>query len=333
MITINSYPIAIMLAVITMICWGSWGNTQKLATKTWPFQLFYWDFTFGILILSLILGLTMGSTGSSGRSFIPDLAQAGLHAVLLALLGGVIFNIANLLLVTAIDIAGLAVAFPIGIGLALVQGVIVNYMGETSHGNSILLFVGVGFVALAIVMDALAYRKLSASKGTTKKGILLSLLAGFTMGFFYRFVADSMFKDFGNPEPGMLSPYTAVFIFSIGIILSNFVWNTIFMYKPFVGDPVKYSMYFTMGSPRLHLVGILGGVIWGIGMSLNIVASGAAGSAVAYGLGQGATLVSAIWGVFIWKEFARAPKGTNVLIAAMFLLFIVGLSLIIISKL
>jgi len=333
MVTINSYSVAILLTVITMLCWGSWGNTQKLATKAWPFQLFYWDYTFGILVLSLTLGLTMGSTGSSGRSFLPDLAQASMHAILLALLGGVIFNLANLLLVAAIDIAGLAVAFPIGIGLALVQGVIVNYMGESNHGNSVLLFAGVGLVALAIIMDALAYRKLSSSQGTTSKGIVLSLLAGFAMGFFYRFVADSMFKDNVNPEPGMLSPYTAVFIFSIGILISNFLWNTIFMYKPFKGEPVKYSMYFTMGNAKLHLIGILGGIIWCLGMSFNIIASAKAGTAVAYGLGQGATLVSAIWGVFIWKEFAKAPKGTNALLAAMFVLFIGGLSLIIISKL
>ena len=332
MVIINSYSVAVFLTIITMLCWGSWGNTQKLATKTWPFQLFYWDFVFGILIMSLVFGLTIGSAGSSGRSFLPDLYQASMHAILLALIGGVIFNAANLLLVAAIDIAGLAVAFPIGIGLALVLGVLVNYMGETIHGNSGLLFSGVVLVSLAIVMDALAYRKLSANQGTTKKGVVLSLMAGFAMGFFYRFVADSMFKDFSNPEPGMLSPYTAVFIFSVGILISNFLWNTIFMYKPIKGEPVKYSMYFSMGTPKLHLIGILGGLIWGIGMSLNIIASGAAGTAVAYGLGQGATLVSAIWGVFIWREFDKAPKGTNILLAGMFVLFIAGLSLIIISK-
>jgi len=332
MYIVESYSVAIIFTFITMLCWGSWGNTQKLATKKWPFQLFYWDYTFGILILYLILGLTLGSTGSGGRSFIPDLLQASMHAIALALLGGVIFNIANLLLVAAIDIAGLAVAFPIGIGLALVQGVIVNYMGETNHGNSVLLFSGVALVALAIVMDALAYRKLSANKGSTKKGIILSLLAGFSMGFFYRFVADSMFKDFSNPEPGLMSPYTAVFVFSVGILISNFLWNTIFMYKPFKGEPVKYSMYFKLGTPKLHLIGLLGGIIWCIGMSLNIIASGMAGTAVAYGLGQGATLISAIWGVFIWKEFAKAPKGTNVLLAAMFVLFVAGLGLIILSK-
>lgn len=315
-----------------MLCWGSWGNTQKLATKAWPFQLFYWDYTFGILILSLILSLSMGSTGSTGRSFITDLCQASAYAISMAFLGGIIFNLANLLLVAAIDIAGLAVAFPIGIGLALVQGVIVNYLGESNHGNSALLFSGVTLVALAIIMDALAYRKLSASGGATSRGILLSLLAGFAMGFFYRFVADSMFKDFNNPEAGLLSPYTSVFIFSLGILISNFLWNTIFMYKPFKGEPVKYSMYFKMGSFKLHMIGLLGGIIWCIGMSFNIVASGKAGTAVAYGLGQGATLVSAIWGVFIWKEFARAPKGTNSLLAAMFVLFVAGLSLIIISK-
>ena len=134
----QSYTLAVSLCFITMICWGSWANTQKLATKEWPFQLFYWDYTIGILILALVLGLTLGSTGELGRSFVVDLSQGNLQPMLLALAGGVVFNIANLLLVAAIDFAGMAVAFPVGIGLALVLGVLVNYVANPV-GNAIPL--------------------------------------------------------------------------------------------------------------------------------------------------------------------------------------------------
>lgn len=332
MIVIHSYAWAVVLAVITMLCWGSWANTQKLATKKWPFQLFYWDYAIGVLLLSLILAFTAGSIGAEGRSFMADLMQADIMSLGSAFLGGVVFNIANILLVAAIAIAGMAVAFPIGIGLALVLGVITNYLA-TPLGNPIILFLGVALVTVAIVLDAMAYRKLpGASSTSTTKGILISLLAGFLMGFFYRFVAASMSMDFVNPEAGKLTPYTASVIFAIGLLLSNFLWNTLFMYKPLAGERATYSDYFTKGNTRLHLIGILGGAIWSIGMTFNIIAAEQAGFAISYGLGQGATLIAALWGVFIWKEF-KGAKGVNGLLTAMFLLFVVGLSLIIISRL
>jgi glucose uptake protein len=332
MIVIHSYAWAVVLAVITMLCWGSWANTQKLATKEWPFQLFYWDYSIGVLLLSLLLAFTAGSTGSEGRSFMADLSQADFKSLSSAFLGGVVFNIANILLVAAIAIAGMAVAFPIGIGLALVIGVVTNYIA-TPLGNPVLLFIGVGLVTVAIVFDAMAYRKLPGSTtNSTSKGILVSLLAGFLMGFFYRFVAASMAMDFVNPEAGKLTPYTASVIFAIGLLLSNFLWNTLFMYKPLTGERATYSDYFTKGNTRLHLIGILGGAIWSIGMTFNIIAAEQAGFAISYGLGQGATLIAALWGVFIWKEF-KGAKGVNGLLTAMFLLFVVGLSLIIVSRL
>jgi len=313
-----------------MLCWGSWANTQKLASKEWGFPLFYWDYTLGVIILSLVFGLTMGSFGENGQAFIPNLLNASLYSISLALLGGVIFNIANLLLVAAIDIAGMAIAFPIGIGIALVLGVVVNYVAAPA-GNAILLFLGVGLVTLAIVVDAIAYRKISQGSATTK-GILISLAAGILMGFFYRFVAASMSPEFAVTAAGLLTPYTAVFVFAIGIFVSNFLFNSFFMYKPISGEKVSYIDYFKKGSPKLHIIGILGGVIWAIGMLLNMIAAGEAGFAISYGLGQGATMIAAIWGVFIWKEFKNAPKGTNALIALMFLLFIAGISLIIMAK-
>ena len=198
-------------------------------------------------------------------------------------------------------------------------------------GNATLLFTGVGLVTVAIIVDALAYRKISSGMAT-KKGILLSVSAGILMGFFYRFVAASMSEDFAIPTEGFLTPYTAVFVFAIGIFISNFLFNTFFMYRPVSGEKVSYKDYFKKGTPKLHIIGLLGGIIWAIGMLLNMIAAGKAGFAISYGLGQGATMVAAIWGVFIWKEFKNAPKGTNTLIWLMFLLFAAGLSLIIIAK-
>lgn len=332
MLIVESYALAVVLCVVTMLCWGSWANTQKLASREWRFQLFYWDYAIGVLLLALVLAFTAGSSGDAGRGFLADLGQAESRNLGLAFLGGVVFNLSNILLVAAIDIAGMAVAFPIGVGLALALGVITNYVA-TPVGNPVLLFAGVAGVVVAILLSAAAYRRLpSQGARTSGKGIALSVVAGLLMGYFYRFVAASMSTDFRNLEPGKLGPYTAVVVFSLGLLLSSFLWNTIVMARPFVGEPVPFGDYFRKGSPRLHLVGILGGVIWNLGMSLSIIASGAAGFAISYGLGQGATLVAALWGVFVWKEFEKAPAGTSRLLAAMFAAFVVGLSLIVYAR-
>lgn len=332
MVLINSYTIAVLFCVITMLCWGSWANTLKLASREWNFPLYYWDYSIGLVLTSLIFGLTMGSIGSEGRSFLADLSQAESTNIGLALLGGAVFNISNLLIVAATNIAGMAVAFPIAVGLALVIGVIVNYMA-IPVGDPVLLFAGLALLVHAIVIDAMAYRKLPQPRGNIKKGILLSIVSGIIMGFFYRFVAASMAGNYALPEPGKLTPYSAMFIFTIGIFISNFLFNTYFMYRPVTGSRVSYADYFRKGNTRLHLVGILGGLIWCIGMEFNLIAAEKAGYAISYGLGQGATMVAAAWGVFIWKEFNGAPKGTNKLLTAMFVLFISGLAMIIISRL
>ena len=327
-----SYGLAVVLCVVTMLSWGSWANTQKLASKSWPFPLFYWDYSLGIILLTLVFGFTLGSSGESGRGFMEDLMQGESSSFSSAFIGGIVFNIANLLIVAAIDIAGMAVAFPIGIGIALVLGVVVNYIA-TPVGDPILLFIGVGLVAIAIVLDALAYNKMSASQQSTPaKGILLSVVGGVLMGFFYRFVAASMATNFTNPEEGLFTPYTAVFVFSIGIFASNFLWNSFFMYRPLKGEPVSYLDYFKQGNLKLHVIGVLGGVIWCLGMLFSMIASEKAGFAISYGLGQGATMVAAAWGVFVWKEFKNSPKGTNTLIGLMFVLFLFGLSIIILSR-
>jgi len=332
MFILTSYTTAVVLLIVSMLCWGSWANTQKLASKSWSFQLFYWDYTLGLVLLSCLFGLTLGSVGDVGRAFIPDLQQAGLAALGSAFLGGVIFNIANLLVVAAIDLAGMAIAFPIAIGLALVLGVIINYIGE-AKGDPTLLFLGVFLVTVAIILNAIAYRRKSLDqKAASRKGIIISVAGGIIMSFFYRFVADSLAPDFATPSAGKLTPYSAVFIFSAGVFVSNFLWNSWFMYRPVTGSAVTYSDYINKGNTKLHLIGVLGGIIWCLGMFFSILSSDLAGPAISYGLSQGATMVAAAWGVFVWKEFKGAPPGTNSLIYAMFLLFLVGLSLITMAR-
>jgi glucose uptake protein len=331
MFVVHSYALAVVFCVITMLCWGSWANTRRLAGRDWRFELFYWDYSLGVPLLTLALGLSLGSAGTEGRGFVSDLSQASSGSVESALLGGAIFNLANLLLVAAIEVAGMAVAFPVAIGLALLIGVIVNYLAAPV-GNGVLLALGLLLVTLAIVLDAVAYRRLSAgAAGVTTKGLLLSVASGIFMGLFYRFVAAAMYADPAHAQVGRMGPYAAVFIFAIGVFLSSFLWNTLAMKRPFVGAPVGFADYFR-GSFNTHLTGILGGAIWGIGMSFSLIASGRAGFAISYGLGQGATMVAAFWGVFIWKEFRHAPPGTSRLLAAMFACFLSGLALIVIAR-
>ncbi len=329
MFIIGNYSVAVIFCIITMLCWGSWANTQKLAAKTWRFELFYWDYVMGILLFSLISAFTLGSFGAEGRSFLNDLKQADISSIGNAFLGGIIFNAANILIAAAIAVAGMSVAFPVGIGIALILGVLVNYI-TAAKGNAYLLFSGVILIAIAILLNAIAYnRKNQAGKKISEKGIVLAIIGGILMSFFYRFIAVSMdMENFHQPAAGKMTPYTAVFIFSVGIFLSNFLFNTILIKKPFSGEPARYADYFN-GKFKTHLVGVLGGLIWGIGNSFNLIAAGKAGPAISYGLGQGATLVAALWGVFIWKEFSDAPKGTNSLITAMFILFIAGLVLLV----
>ena len=331
MFIVNSYLLAVVFCFITMLCWGSWANSQKLAAKSWRYELFYWDYVIGMILFALLIAFTMGSCGTEGRPFLEDVAQANGKALGSIILGGVIFNASNILLSASTSIAGLAVAFPLGVGISLVLGTIINYIGAPA-GNPVLLFIGVALIVVAIICNGVASGKISSEKKAgANKGIILAAVAGTLMAFFYRFVAASMdLENFAAPAVGKVTPYTAIVIFSLGVLLSNFVFNTLVMKKPFVGEPVTYKQYFA-GSFKTHLVGVLGGAIWCLGTAFSYIASGKAGAAISYALGQGAPLIAAIWGVFIWKEFKGAAKKVYGLLGVMFVLFVAGLGFIIAS--
>jgi glucose uptake protein len=324
----ETYAVALIFMITTMLCWGSWANTLKL-TPGYRFQLFYWDYVLGLIVGALLWGLTLGSLGGSGLAFVPDLLHADVHHILLAMLGGVIFNVANLLLVAAIDIAGLAVAFPIGIGLALVVGAVSSYLLAPA-ANPLMLFGGVGLVVAAIISDALAYREREATRRkTSARGIVISLVAGLLMGTFYPFVSRAMT---GGNAPG---PYATSLFFAFGVALCALPFNFLLMRKPLDGSaPVAMSGY-GKARPIWHLWGVVGGVIWSTGATLNFVASrtGVVGPAVSYSIGQGATMVTAAWGVFVWKEFAQAPAKAKGMLFWMFVLFLAGLTMVALAPL
>lgn len=317
----QTYVMALLLMLLSMVCWGSWANTMK-ACPGYRFQLFYWDYVLGLLAGALLWGLTFGSLGATGQPFYTNLLQADASHLLLAVVGGAIFNVANLLLVAAIDIAGLAVAFPIGIGLALVVGAVSSYI-LAPGGNPRVLFAGIALVCAAIVLDALAYRmRESDRKSLSVRGVVISLIAGLLMGSFYPFVSKAMTGDHA------LGPYAISLVFAIGVALCAVPVNLLLMRKPLDGSaPVAMSDY---GRARgaWHLWGVFGGLIWCTGAVFNFVASRAniVGPAVSYSIGQGATMISAAWGVFVWREFAQAPSRAKTLLTWMFLLFLCGLT-------
>jgi glucose uptake protein len=331
----QTYGAALLLTLVSMLCWGSWANTFKLAGK-WRFELFYYDYSLGVLIAATIYALTFGSAGSDGLPFTADLAHAGARQILFGAIGGVVFNLANILLVAAISLAGLAVAFPVGIGLALVIGVIWNYTLKP-QGNPTLLFSGAAIVVGAIIVDALAYRALEAGKATQSgrkvsgKSIALSLVSGVLMGSFFPLV------EMGKSGPQGLGPYAVGFVFTVGVFLSTFVFNLFFMRFPVEGPPVTMREFFT-GTRRQHLLGIVGGLIWATGTIANFVAASApesiqVGPAISYAIGQGATMVSALWGLLVWKEFAGATSRVRLLVGIMLVLFVAGLALVSIAPL
>jgi glucose uptake protein len=334
MILPTTYVAALLLTILSMVCWGSWANTFKLS-RNWRFELYYFDFAFGVLAAALIAAFTFGSMGDD-LSFADNLLITGKRQMAMGVVAGGIFNLANMLLVAAVSITGLSVAFPIGVGLALVVGVVWTFLLQPA-GNPVLLFGGVVVVVLAILVNALAYRTHAAptaGSGGMKfspKGLILSLVSGLLLGSFYPLLQMSRAGEIG------LGPYTAAVMFSIGVLVTTFVFNLYFMNLPVHGEPVPFLAYF-QGSIRNHILGLTGGMTWSVGAIANFVASSAPAEvnispAMSYAIGQGATLIAALWGLIVWKEFAGATPRVRNLLMMMILLFVVGLGMVSVAPL
>ena len=338
----HTYGMVLMLTILTMICWGSWTNVLKFA-KEWRFELLYYDYSIGVALGAVIAGLTFGTWGSDGLSFTNDLSHAGNINILCGFVGGVIFNLSNILVVGAISVAGMGVGFPIGVGLALVVGVIWNYI-VNPQGNPFLLFAGVALVVAAIIVDAIAYRALAASKSetgnkadiiarkaSTWKGIKLAIIGGLLMGTFYPLV------EIGKKGESGLGPYAVGFVFGVGVLVSVFVFNLYFLRYPIEGPRLTFRDYLK-GNTWVHFLGIIGGMMWIAGSLSNFVAASApkalqVGPAISYAIGQGSCMVGALWGVLAWKEFAGGGVTVNRLLLLMFLFYISGLVLVSIAPL
>ncbi len=337
MIILTNYWLAILFCVFAMICWGSWANTQKMVQKTWRFELFYWDMVLGIVILCTLAAFTLGSFGSDGRSFLEDIRQADLKSIGFAMLGGALWNLGTLLLVAAISVAGMSIAFPIGGGIAWIMGTVVNYIivvsgGGTASQKPALLWIGVAIIVSAIYISSIIYKRVSKiRKKPSLTGITLSVIAGIIIAFFYGFVVKSIDPDYILGSTGHLTPYTALFFFSIGVLISTILINPVFMAKPVEGEPVTMKMYFA-GTGKEHFSGILGGMIWCLGMVVSFMAVGAANPAIAYALSNAAPVVAMIWGIFVWKEFKDADSTTIRYLVIMFSFYIIGLILITVSN-
>jgi glucose uptake protein len=320
MFTPSSLTIALLMMITSAVCWGSWANTFK-GVKNYRFELFYWDYAIGIFLISLVLALTMGSTGHDASSFLNNVSSADTSNIVSTLIGGAIFNLANLLLVAAIDMAGLAVAFPVSIGIALVVGVISSYILQP-RGSAALLAAGVFCAVIAVVLDGKAYGSLaSAGRAVSKKSIVTCIVSGVLMGLWAPFVAHAMTT--GNT----LGPYSIAVFLTLGALLSCSIWNVYFMKKPLVGEPVNFSGYFR-GPASGHFLGILGGAIWGTGMVFNLVAASFTGVAISYAIGQSAPMVAALWGVLAWKEFKGAGSKAYVYLLLMFVFYALAIALV-----
>ncbi len=334
MVLIQNYPLAVFFFIISMICWGSWANMQKVAERNWRFELFYWDLSIGLLLFATLAAFTLGSMGDAGRPFLTDLQQADSTSIIFAMLGGVVWNLGNILLVAAIAVAGMSVGFPIGGGIAWILGIVINYIlvmldpNKTFEGNVNILWIGVAVIIAAIFLSMLSYKRLaSEKKKPTAKGILLSVFAGLLIAFFYGLVVKSLDNTYVTGGTGTLTPFSGVFFFAVGVFLSTLIFNPIFMKYPVQGTPVKMAEYW-QGNFKTHLSGIIGGFIWMLGMVVSFMAAGAANPAISYALSNAAPVVAILWGVLIWKEFKGAPAGTNKLLVTMFVLYIIGLILI-----
>jgi glucose uptake protein len=315
MYTPDSFAASLVLMILSMLCWGSWANTFTLCRGKYRFELFYWDYVAGVMLG--VLGLSALLAPASA------VFHGGMAAgnVAWAVLAGIVFNLGNVLLVAAISLAGLSVAFPICIGLALLIGVGVGWyiapavpLGPLVAGSALIL--------AAMVMDAVAYRAIAGKAVSSTRGVLIAVLGGVFMGSFPPCLQKAMVGS------SALDPYAAVVLLGVGIVLCAVATNYAFMRWPIAGGPPVTMGQYVTASLKCHALGLLGGTIWAAGSVLNFIAGDKVSVAISYAFGTGATLVAVLWGVLVWHEFRGAPPRSRLWLVGMFASFLAGIAVI-----
>ena len=339
MILPQGYPAVLFLMVLSLLCLGSWASFFKLAGK-WRFELFYLDFAIGLLLASVIFAFTVGNIGYDGFNFLDDLQHAGKRQWMYVFLAGLIFNLGNMLLMGAVSVSGLAVAFPMGMGMALLVGTGLGITGRPG-GNGMLLGLGCLLILTSIIVSAVSYRimgvarhealaRAGKAKSTRRpsplKGIVLALLAGLLIGGFTPLAEKARQGDLG------LGPYALGFIFAFGVFFSTFVFDIFFMNLPVEGEPAEFGWYLK-GGLKQHLSGLVSGFIWYTGMASAWVCASVPEAMQGaplprFLLAQGSPVLAALWGIVVFREFKNSDVRVKLMGTLMLVLFLCGLCMI-----
>jgi glucose uptake protein len=336
----------LLLLVISAFCWGSWANTFKVI-KTWRFEYFYYDFTAGILLTTVIAAFTLGSMNSQDLTFQDNFLLASFRKMAWALASGLVFNLGNIFLLAATAVSGMSVAFPIALGIALVADAIWDF-AYNPQASILLLFSGVFLVTIGIVMNILAYlwrqderasaaqtplqadpRSRNAPKrqaNLAPRGVILAIVGGLALGAFFPMLSEATAGETG------VSPYGVAVLISGAVFVSTLLFVPFFLFFPVLGEPGQIRGYFG-GDTRQHAVGILGGALLGGGLLAGLLAAGAPrvmqpGRIAEYALDHTALLIAAVWGLLVWREFKGSSHRVRMMVVAMLVLLVAGVGMV-----
>ncbi len=336
---------SLLLLILTLVCWGSWANTQKLVYK-WRFELYYYDFALGVAIAVLIAVYAFGSANPQELTVSDNMLIAGYRKMAYALAAGLVVNLATIMLVAAISLSGMTVAFPLSFGVGLIVMSLTNFIGNSASNNAALLFGGLVLILLAIVVDIVAYRsyldemanksasgpmldpgtKLPVRSPKANLGMIMSVLSGIAWGFVFPLIDSSRSGDNG------VGPYGIAGLLGLGMVASTLLYVPFFVNFPVQGEPVQVRNYFK-GTKKQHFWGIFGGIIWTVGLVAALVEAAAPAPArtspgLASFLILAAPMLAVLWGLLVWREYRAAPQGVKMLQLGTIVLFLAGLGMI-----
>jgi glucose uptake protein len=304
------------------------------------FELFYFDFAFGVIIAALLCAFTLGTFGFDGFTFQDDLMHAAKKQDLAAVVAGGLFNLGNMFLLAAVAEAGMAVAFPLGIGTAIVVGATWQFFLKPGENFALYLF-GAVIIICGVFVCSAAYRFYMLSKAdelvrtgkqkstirrVNARGAVIAIIGGIILGSYFPLVSNAMEGEAG------VGPYSLCVLFALGVFLSTFFFSLFFMNLPVSGPPLEIFDYFK-STGRQHLFGVFSGMVWLFGLLASLVAAAVdakatVGQAVSFGLLQGSVLIAALWGMLVWKEFQDADGRVRSLLVIMLVLFVCGIGLV-----